>query len=227
MPRPTNPLDLIRWDEGAPRFDARGEQGLGGWWADHYREARLFFLVCAQERVLATNYPGRRALHAFIEPMLNDIPQEWRDALPHESHWDSFHTTQARDAMERRRLGLIKALQSAVLIEKYLEAQGEDIDDYYEHIFVKPATYRVLHEAARFPANNRDVEAILPAIEGLDQPFPGRVITEHSAGMHVCFATAQSIAQAQQGAVIDFARRVGERGMTKPACNALRYRCAQ
>lgn len=221
MSKPEDPFDLIRWDEGAPRFNAK-QGGLTGFW-DHYNEARLFFLVCAQPKVEETDYIAKAQLHPFIGSMLNDIPASWRKALPHAVHWNGFHHSQARAAMERQRMGLIKALQAAVLIEHYLADRGVDTSDYYKDIYIKPATYKVVTEEGRVAPQAAD--PLLQNLALLGQPFPNRILSGHGGGDHVCYSVAREIAGITPGATIDFARRAGERGATKPACKALLYQC--
>ena len=225
MPLPKDPLELIRWDDGAPKFNAKAG-GLSGWW-DHYSEARLFFLVCAQAKAEDVGLISKREVNALVPQALRAIKEQpgqaWRKALYHDEFWDSLHTSQIRAAFERQRLGLIKALQVAVVIEMYLASKGVDTSSYYDEVYIKPATYRVLSEESRFTP-----DPCQPAIDRLylaPQPSASRIITEHKAGQHVCYVAATAIVGNQAGTSIDFARRTGTKGAMQPAARSLRYQC--
>jgi hypothetical protein len=227
---PINPLDLIRWEENAPRCI-----DLPQWW-DHYKEARTFFLVCSAHLARTLGLNSRTALHRFIRPARQEIAKtKWAESLE-STHWRKLHPNQIRAVLEERPLCLVKALMVGVVIYKYVESKdAEAAKTYFDHVYIQPAMYKVpgwtpKHLDDVRTAHKDRYEALLKELHTLGQPHGQKILTEMAAlGSSTCFATAMAVAKlnginGEELSVVLQERRGSSAGI-KPSSGHLMYPC--
>ena len=175
MPRPSNPLSLVRTQTDSFPFPG---------WDVNFAPYRWFYLGNFKEILSGVNIWTGSQIKIGSSYAIPNVPQSWTNVFQH-GNWDSLSYVQIKNAMSTAPMRFDKACLCILSVE-YFARMFREINDIYGVAEIRPAIFKVdnLREAmTAMTEKQRDYLclSISQSRRLIDDMASGCPVTEHTA----------------------------------------------